>query len=418
MSVSHVNQRWAARMKILEERPFRHGMDSPDTPTSAHPGRIDFDIHDVVRIRLIDPSPEDLEAASNLFGRPSRRALSDPDVTVRFVENLSVRGIRFLGSEQHGFTDEGFFLLQEGTRQVKARIPFDQIGGPCEIVCKSHHGSLPLLLPIVSLAALKRECVPVHASAVVYNGVGILMAGWAHCGKTAALLRFASKGAEFVGEEWVLLNGNSQRMHGLVRPFELSYRHVANLPQVSNSVSLSKRWAFHGVGILNGLRRIIFGERPRNSPVFQGLRRATAAIEDRLRPAIEPSAIFGDRIRFGGTPADKIFLFVSHEDHRIDVEPIAPFEMARRLTFLVQHELTPLLRHYGAYRFAFPSQKNDLIENAAEYSLEILARALHGKETCLVRLPYPHVFPELFNTIQPYCKPATPAAVESMHTLP
>src|SRR5689334_685609 len=138
----------------------------PNTATSAHPGRIDFDIHGVVRIRLLDPSPEDLEAASNLFGSPSKQPLDAPDITVRFAENLQVRGIRFLGSEQHGFTDEGFFLLQEGTRQVKAQIPFDQIGGRCEIVCKSHHGSLPLLLPIVSLTALKRECVPVHASAV------------------------------------------------------------------------------------------------------------------------------------------------------------------------------------------------------------------------------------------------------------
>jgi len=54
----------------------------------------------------------------------------------------------------------------------------------------------------------------VHASAVVYNGVGILMAGWAHCGKTAALLGFASKGAEYVGEEWVLLSGNGPKNAG------------------------------------------------------------------------------------------------------------------------------------------------------------------------------------------------------------
>jgi hypothetical protein len=393
-------------------------MNFPNTATSALPKRIDFDIHGVVRIRLIDPSPDDLEDVSKLFGCPSKQPLGDPDVTVRFVESLPVRGIRFLGSEQHGFTDEGFFLLQEGTRQVKARIPFDQIGGRCEIVCKSRQRALPLLLPIVSLTVLKRGCVPVHASAVVYNGVGVLMAGWAHCGKTAALLRFASMGAEFVGEEWVLLSGNTQRMCGLVRPFELSYRHVASLPHVRASVSLIKRCAFHGVGILNGLQKMIFGERPRSSLLFQGLRRASAAIEDRLRLAIAPSAIFGDRIRSAGAPADKIFLFVSHEDPRIDVGLITPFEMARRLTFLVQHELTPLLRHYGAYRFAFPSKTNDLIENAAEYSLEVLCRALRGKETCLVQLPYPHIFPELFSTIQPYCQPATSAAAEPMHTLP
>ncbi len=392
-------------------------MDRPNTEASEHPGKVDFDIHGVVGVRLIDPSPSDLDAACILLGCPSRLPLTAPDITVQFVEDLPVRGIRFLGTDQDAFTDNGFFLLQEGTRRVKARIPFDRIGGPCEIVCKSRLGSVPLLIPIVSLTALKKECVPVHASAVVYNGVGILMAGWAHCGKTAALLGFASKGAEYVGEEWVLLAGNGQRMQGLVRPLELSHWHVASLPHVRSAVNLMNRCAFHGIGILDGLRKMISGKRTRSSLVFRSLQRASAAVEDRLRPTVAPSAIFRDRIRSAGAQVEKIFLFVSHEDHRIEVEPIATFEMARRLTLLVQHELTPLLRHYAAYRFAFPSQRNELIESTAEYSFGMLTRALNGKETYIVRLPYPHVFPELYKTIQPLCKPTTAATAESLHAL-
>jgi len=392
-------------------------MDRPNTEASEHPGKVDFDIHGVVGVRLIDPSPSDLDAACILLGCPSRLPLTAPDITVQFVEDLPVRGIRFLGTDQDAFTDNGFFLLQEGTRRVKARIPFDRIGGPCEIVCKSRLGSVPLLIPIVSLTALKKECVPVHASAVVYNGVGILMAGWAHCGKTAALLGFASKGAEYVGEEWVLLAGNGQRMQGLVRPLELSHWHVASLPHDRSAVNLMNRCAFHGIGILDGLRKMISGKRTRSSLVFRSLQRASAAVEDRLRPTVAPSAIFRDRIRSAGAQVEKIFLFVSHEDHRIEVEPIATFEMARRLTLLVQHELTPLLRHYAAYRFAFPSQRNELIESTAEYSFEMLARGLNGKETYIVRLPYPHVFPELYKKIQPLCKPTTVATAESLHAL-
>ncbi len=392
-------------------------MDRPNTEASEHPGKVDFDIHGVVGVRLIDPSPSDLDAACILLGCPSRLPLTAPDITVQFVEDLPVRGIRFLGTDQDAFTDNGFFLLQEGTRRVKARIPFDRIGGPCEIVCKSRLGSVPLLIPIVSLTALKKECVPVHASAVVYNGVGILMAGWAHCGKTAALLGFASKGAEYVGEEWVLLAGNGQRMQGLVRPLELSHWHVASLPHVRSAVNLMNRCAFHGIGILDGLQKMISGKRTRSSLVFRSLRRASAAVEDRLRPTVAPSAIFRNRIRSAGAQVDKIFLFVSHEDHRIEVEPITPLEMARRLTFLVQRELTPLLRHYAAYQFAFPSQRNELIESTAEYSFGMLTRALNGKETYIVRLPYPHVFPELYKTIQPLCKPTTAATAESLHAL-
>src|SRR6266404_8718168 len=275
-------------------------MDNSNLGASERPGKIDFDIHGVVSIRLIDPSPSDLGAAFKLLGSASKLLLTSPDITVRFVDNLPVRGIRFLGTGQDAFTDDGFFLLQEGTRRVKARIPFDRIGDSCEIVCRSQIESVPLLMPIVGLTAGKRECVPIHASAVVHDGVGILMAGWAHCGKTTAFLGFASRGAEYVGEDWVLLSGNGQKMQGLVRPLELSHWHVASLPHVRNVVSLMNRCASHGIGVLEGLQKMIAGERTRSSLVFRSLQRASAAVENRLRPNVAPSAIFGERIRSAG----------------------------------------------------------------------------------------------------------------------
>jgi hypothetical protein len=201
-------------------------------------------------------------------------------------------------------------------------------------------------------------------------------------------------------------------MQGLVRPLELSRWHVASLPHVRNTVNLMNRCAFHGIGVLDGLQKMVSGERTRSSLVLRSVQRALAAIENRQRQNVVPSAIFGDRIRSAGARVDKIFLFVSHEDHKIEVEPIAPVEMARRLAFLVRHELAPLLRHYAAYRFAFPRRRNELIESMTEYAFGKLARALNGKETYVVRLPYPHVFSELYKTVQPFCKASTTATVE------
>lgn len=390
-------------------------MDHRNTPASEH-RRIDFDIHDVVRIRLIDASPGDLRAACALLGSPSKLPLTDPDITIRFVENLSAQGIRFLGADQ-GFTDDGFFLLQEGTRQAKARIPFDRIGAPCEVVCKSGIGSVPLLMPIVGLTALKKECVPIHASAIVHHGTGILLAGWAHCGKTAALLGFASKGAAYVGEEWVLLSGDGRRMFGLVRPLDLRHRHVASLPDSRRSGSSMNRYASQGISVLHRLQNMILGQRIASNFVFRGLQRMSAIVEDRLRPEVALSAIFGDRICSKGAAVHKILLFISHEECAVDVEVATPFEMACRLSALVQHELTPLLPRYAAYRYAFPRRRNEFLEGAAEYSLAFLARALYGKDTYIVRLPYPHAFSELFEAIQPYCKPTTVSAVKTLQVL-
>lgn len=391
-------------------------MDLPDRVTSESPREIDFNIHGVVRTRLIDPSPSELCAACKLLGRPSRLLLTNPDITIRFVEDLSAKGMRFLGDD-NGFTDDGFFLLQEGTRRIKARVPFDKIGEPCEIVCRRQIGSVPLLMPIVGLTALRRGYIPLHASAVVHDSVGLLMAGWAHCGKTTALVGFASKGAEYVGEDWMLLNGNDQRMYGLVRSLELAHWQVASLSHASSALKLMNRYAFLGIGVLSALQKRIRGEKIRNSLVFRSLQRVSAALEGRLRPAIAPSAIFRDRISCAGVSADKIFLFISQEDCRIDVEPITPFEMACHLTSMIQHELTQLLQNYVAYRFAFPSLRNEFVENIGEHLSATLTRAFHRKDTYIVRLPYPHVFQELYEAIRPMCSPKAAATAESAHAL-
>ena len=85
-------------------------MDRPNTAACEHRD-IDFAAHDVVRIGLINPSSGDLSAACKLLGSPSKRPLTQPDITVRFVD---------------------------------------------ELVCKSGIGSVPLRMPIVGLPALKK----------------------------------------------------------------------------------------------------------------------------------------------------------------------------------------------------------------------------------------------------------------------
>jgi hypothetical protein len=57
------------------------------------------------------------------------------------------------------------------------------------------------------------------------------------------------------------------------------------------------------------------------------------------------------------------------------------------------------------------------MEGIAKHSLAILARALHGKETYIVRLPYPHAFQDLYAAIRPFCKSSTAATPESLHAL-
>jgi len=147
--------------------------------------------------------------------------------------------------------------------------------------------------------------------------MGILMAGWAHCGKTAALLGFASMGAEYVGEEWVLLNGNGEEMHGLVRPLEISRWHFGKFSSHAGrrepQEPLRFPWNRHAGRIAENW----FPAKGFEAVLGFELAESVRCTRERCGPAVAPSAIFQDRIRSAGAQVDKIFWATGkHQERR------------------------------------------------------------------------------------------------------
>jgi hypothetical protein len=224
------------------------------------------------------------------------------------------------------------------------------------------------------------------------------MAGWANCGKTTALLGFASKGAEYIGEERVFLSGDGQRMYGLATELELSTWHLETLPHVRREIKHTKLLLLRGA---HASARMIAEGKSRRSFVVRSLRKVLTAVEHQLRPLVAPPVIFGDRVRSLAAKPDKIFVLISRNGPGTYLEPTVPSEMARRMAFSVQYELMPLIEHYVAYRFAFPGARNHFVESMPEFQFEILSRALAGKETYTIWHPYPLVFSDLYEKLRP-----------------
>jgi hypothetical protein len=375
------------------------------TESSKDEHGTEFDIHGILGIRLVDPSPADVTAVSNQLGPLQRPLLREPDITLRFVRDLSPPPLRYLGSKQRGFTDDAFFVLDETSNRATARIPFDLVGGPCEIVCRRGLRSIPLLMPILSLTALAKGFVALHASAFVHHGIGILIAGWAQSGKTTALLGFASEGAEFIGEEWVLLRGDGQMMCGLPSEIALSVSHLETMPDVRRAMRRSRRWVLEGLYHL-GRTPEILGKQANGTLLAHSLRKAISAVQRRVLPKVSPRVIFGSRAGSLIAKPEKVFLLISHDFNWIDVKPTPPIEMARRVAFLMQYEQVKFMEHYLAFKFAFPEVKNAFVEESAACQYELLWGALMAKETYTVWHPYPVTFSALREAVTPFCESA------------
>src|SRR5882672_6602779 len=367
-------------------------------PKADHSQRVDYDIHGLVGVRLVAPSPANVAAVSAQIGPPSSKPLRHPDIVVRYADNLAAGPLRHVDLGKTASSEAGFIVFPDGHGKGKVSIPFERIGTDCEILCERRVGWIPLLIPIVNLTALrKHRCVPIHASAFVHEGTGVLVTGWVKSGKTEALLAFSQHGATYIGGEWVLLDSTGDNMYGLPGTFRMWDWHRRSLPNDQyiggNGVMLRL------IRLLDVAQRFVPERWFRVGPL-KLLREGMPALRRQLNFRVEPTTIFGDRCgRLTGHP-DKIFVGMVHSDASIRIEAAEPSTVADQLVCAMEFELTSLISHYRAFKFAFPGMRNDFLENLHDHFRSSLREALAAKEIYMLYHPYPVSFQDLYLAMQ------------------
>jgi hypothetical protein len=357
----------------------------------------------LIGIRLLNPSPSDAAAVAKQLGPLQKPLLREPDITVRFVPHLPLSGLRYVTFSENGFTEDGFVILRSKKQVAKVRINFEQIGGACELVCESGLRAVPLLLPILNVTLLQKDCVSLHASAFTYHNKGILVTGWAKGGKTEALLAFALQGATYVGDEWIVLSDDGDKMYGIPEQMRLWDWHLKYLPHIRRQMKYDQRLLFTGIHWLDTLHQKLAYGKLRHTFPLPWWREAMPALKRQLNVTMAPQVIFGSG--FGSLVAkpEKVFLLMNHAEPHTCIEPADPRQIVRRMVASIQYEQRPLLEQYLAYRFAYPFMRNPQIDQAHELQYAILSRALEGKEAYTVWHPYPVALPELYKAMQPFC---------------
>ena len=364
------------------------------------PRVVDYDLHEIVGIRVVGGSRSDQAAVARQLGPIESHLEREPDIVVRFVPHLETpKGLRYLGVGDAAYCDDGFYVLRgRHETQVRVRIPFHEIGKRCEIVCESGLRAVPLLIAIVNLTALNKGFVPLHASAFRYAGTGVLTTGWAKGGKTETLLAFLAQGGEYIGDEWVYVSADGQRMCGMPEPVTLCDWHLREMPSFAAKVGLTSRLRMAAMRRAAGLLRAANGERRARSTAIS---RILALLERQLFVRVSPERVFGERFGYCvGTPHKVIFV-ASHDAPDVTVRPLDPREVAERMIYSLRIERSEFLDYYTKFRFAFPRRPNELIEKADEIERDILMRALADKEAYAVYHPYPVSIPVLFDAIRP-----------------
>ena len=328
---------------------------------------VDARAADVARVRRqLGPVPAVADGDDRRGTTPTAPAGRAPDVTIRFVDRLVLEGpIRRLGAGAIAVGSS--FVATIGGRKtpVRVAIPMATLGlGPAEIVVERTRGSIPLLLPILAVSLLARGVAPVHASAFLDNGRGVLVSGWAKGGKSETLLAFLRAGATYVGDEWLFLDPDGPQMFGTPEPIRLWDWQLAMVPELTGGIGRGRRGrlavaagvarALHGTSDLPVVGRTSLGE---------ASRRVGSIVERQRSIQIPVHELVGsERVSRTAVPIDRVVLVTAGDTDRVTLD-LPPSETAARIAATTAHELLDLSAARLAFRHAVPSEKVDGIED-------------------------------------------------------
>ncbi len=361
------------------------------------------DLHGIFGVCVLGATDADAAALAGQLGPAVASLERSPDLVIRFVPKLPVQDMKLLGLNKNGYTRDAFFLFRSGNWSARVSVDFGRFGTPCEIVCESGLKAIPSLAHMVHLLILEKNYVALHASAFEYRGTGILVAGWAKGGKSEALFSFARHGAHYVGDEWMFLRRDGERMYGMPQDILLWDWQVAQLNNYDDLVGRESKILFRAIHSILRLHAWMSNLRIGKLAPVRYLGKALPALQRQLNITASPAKIFEGRIGPLHASIDKVFLMVSHESPDTRIEPMDGAEIAARMAASMAYEHIPLMENYYAYKFAFPGRSSDLIENAGRKQGSLLAEALGKKEGYAVYHPNPCSFEELFNAMEPFC---------------
>ena len=354
---------------------------------------VDFDLHGIVGIRLLDATARDERAVVRQIGPLQGTLDREPDITVRFVDRLDDPGpVTYVGWRHAGFNDRDFLVVAgAGASPGRARIPFHDVGGRCHIVCERSLPAVPLLLAIINLTALAHGVLPLHASAVDYHGKGVLATGWAKGGKTETLLALMTAGGAHIGDEWVYITAD-RRLFGVPEPMRLWRWQLEQLPDLRARLTGPERARLRSWHLAS---RAVAGASHSVSGMGTGtslgsaLQRLGAGVDRRVSVQVPPARLFGRaRVPLQGC-LDHVLFVASHTSPEIRVEPVPGEEVALRMQASLAEERSVFMSWYRQFRFAFPRLASPVVETAPEREAALLAATFVNTPAWWLGHPYP-----------------------------
>lgn len=191
-----------------------------------------------VTVRAEGGTRANLKAVARQLGRCGPDE-PQADISILFVDRVRYDHESYVGKDVRWGGDVPMAVRQPGGW---LELRFDELAARQTWVrCENSVVSIPMIRPLVRLAAVRKGLLPVHGTAVDLNHRGVIATGWSGAGKTGLLLSAVEAGARPISAENACIDEKGTLIPSTetlqIRPW-----HLANLtPAKWRALSRSRR---------------------------------------------------------------------------------------------------------------------------------------------------------------------------------
>lgn len=273
----------------------------------------------------------------------------------------------------------------------KMRINFDNLGTnkTCVIECdpEFHPPFFAILIDfLVYVESLKCDKFMCHSSGVIFKQTGILCPAWRNIGKTNVLLSLMEEGADYIADDWALIDFSSKVFKIPKRIYLLAYNMIY-FPDIANKIDVS-----YGP-LLNIYSKIQEGAYGAKAGIVDEVR-------DQLKLRVKPEKVFSSRVASSGK-IDFIFFLtknIQEPERGVYIEKIGKENLIRKIIEVLRFEQKPFRLAYSLFK-ARTGRKNAFLEKDLSKIKKIAQSTFSDLKTYEVFTPGQEYYEEVKNTL-------------------
>jgi len=284
------------------------------------------------------------------------QAEKDADITIEFINDISADSQSIRVRPPVACDEEGVFFHDHNYRVL--RIDTEKIGiTNFRVTCDADfnkHFFVIIMEYLIHHLILESGHYFCHASAFIYDGKTILCPAWRHVGKTNILLAFMKEGAQYLGDDWVIINKDGLII-SMPKRLNLLFYNFREYPELCNHLDEDFKSLFNFVN-------------KAETGLYDLDNSTLSMLTEKARLRISPFEIFKQVYNNKMVEIDYIFLLRRKFHSKPNINKISLDDLTIATKSIIEFEQSHFYLYYLAYKAHNCSVNKYLEESQSELS--------------------------------------------------